>query len=111
MANCFLCSSYLPKGEGVRAKVVTGEKSGRSYPFLGLGRFYTTTLKALRTICPKCAEKIEAKNKKNRQWWINVCVTILFSLIAFLLLLFLWNLIFVDNKNAGFVTKAKNVSK
>jgi len=72
MANSDLCSIFLPKGEGVRAMCITGERKGYSSAynlrdFLGLGRRYTSTSKGVRTICQNCANELERRISSQKE--------------------------------------------
>ena len=55
MANCYLCSVYLPRGEGNRMQCLTSIRAGRSRRVLNFfgsissGKTYT-----LRTVCDNC---------------------------------------------------------
>ena len=84
MANCYLCSLYLPKGEGVRIECTTSTRQGKSRGFsLFSGKHYSGETKALRTLCKDCAI-VQCLKKDKELWWSRL------QLRLFLAFLFVW---------------------
>ena len=61
--ECYQCGRPLVRGEGMRRKVQTGERRSSSRQAFALfpSRHSTSRQFALRTVCPECAEKIDAE--------------------------------------------------
>jgi len=70
MANCYLCSVYLPKGEGIRVECSTGSRKSYSSGYFSLipSRRYSGTFKSLRTLCPGCGAKQQLANENEAKF-------------------------------------------
>ena len=84
MANCYLCSLYLPKGEGIRVECSTGSRQGKSRGFsLFSGRDYSSTSYALRTLCPGCAIRQQSANESARKRQVVFFCVFVLVLVVF----------------------------
>jgi len=74
MPSCYLCGTWIQRGGGVRADLVTGS----SFSSRGNSRFYISR----KTICTDCARK-RRRNHRIYQHFIFLVVLGIFSLFVF----------------------------
>ena len=66
MSTCYLCGCHLAKGAGIRRKVKVAESSGMSF---GRSlRTYSSVTRALRTVCPACAQRLDQQREERRRF-------------------------------------------
>ena len=66
MENCYICSLFLHKGDGVEVKCEPDSQQGESSRFSNSSLWaYLRNSYVLRTLCPDCAIKQQSVNN----WW------------------------------------------
>jgi hypothetical protein len=90
MANCYLCSAYLPRGEGVRMQCLTGERMGESRSSLKLfGSVSSSKMYGLRTVCEKCAAQTQGDEVNWGKFFVFcICLLLVIGVISLAVKLF-----------------------
>lgn len=82
MANCYLCSVYLPRGEGNRMQCVTSIRAGRSRRVLNFfGSISSGKTYNLRTVCDNCFA-VNQPQPINIGRLIGLCFRVFFIFVA-----------------------------
>ena len=93
MENCYICSLFLHKGDGVEVKCEPDSQQGESSRFSNSSLWaYLRNSYVLRTLCPDCAIKQQAVNNwVPRAIFFSIAFAFILPLILGLVQYFGWD--------------------